>query len=47
MTDESGPGAAPVDDPTEVSAWRPVHRLLSDLAGEVADGSADPVQLLR
>jgi DNA-binding MarR family transcriptional regulator len=38
MSDESGPGsgAAPVDDPTEVSPWRPVYRLLSDLDDEIA-----------
>jgi DNA-binding MarR family transcriptional regulator len=31
-----GSGAAPVDDPTEVSPWRPVYRLLSDLDDEIA-----------
>jgi DNA-binding MarR family transcriptional regulator len=38
MSAESGPGsgAAPVDDPTEVSPWRPVYRLLSDLDDEIA-----------
>jgi DNA-binding MarR family transcriptional regulator len=38
MSDEPvpGPAAAPLDDPTEVSSWRPVYQLLSDLDDEIA-----------
>jgi len=38
MSDEPvlGPGAGPLDDATEVSSWRPVYRLLSDLDDEIA-----------
>jgi DNA-binding MarR family transcriptional regulator len=31
-----GSAAVPLDDPTEVSPWRPVYRLLSDLDDEIA-----------
>jgi DNA-binding MarR family transcriptional regulator len=43
MSDEPalGPGAAPPDDPTEVSRWRPVVRLISDLDDEIARVYAD------
>jgi DNA-binding MarR family transcriptional regulator len=36
MSDEPVPGSAPPDDPTEVSPWRPVYRLLADLDDEIA-----------
>jgi DNA-binding MarR family transcriptional regulator len=35
------PGAAPAGDPTEVSRWRPVFRLLSDMDDEIARVYAD------
>src|SRR5215468_7856494 len=43
MSDESapGPGAAPWDDPTEVSRWRPVMRLMSHMDDEIARVYAD------
>jgi DNA-binding MarR family transcriptional regulator len=43
MSDEPapGPGGAPRDDPTEVSRWRPVFRLLSDMDDEIARVYAD------
>jgi DNA-binding MarR family transcriptional regulator len=43
MSDESAPsaGAAPSDDPTEASRWRPVFRLLSDMDDEIARVYAD------
>lgn len=48
MNDAPGPdqdtaraGAAPGDDPTEVSRWRPVFRLLSDMDDEIARVYAD------
>ena len=43
MSDEPAaePGTAGVDDPTEVSRWRPVFRLLSDMDDEIARVYAD------
>jgi DNA-binding MarR family transcriptional regulator len=43
MSDEPAAvtGTAPVDDPTEVSRWRPVFRLLSDMDDEIARVYAD------
>jgi DNA-binding MarR family transcriptional regulator len=43
MSDEpvAAAGAAPVDDPTEVSRWRPVTRLLSAMDDEIARVYAD------
>jgi DNA-binding MarR family transcriptional regulator len=43
MSDEPGAaaGAVPVDDPTEVSRWRPVFRLLSAMDDEIARVYAD------
>src|ERR1700683_3261987 len=43
MSDEPvpGSGAAPRDDPTEASRWRPVSRLLSDMDDEIARVYAD------
>jgi DNA-binding MarR family transcriptional regulator len=43
MNDEpvAAAGAAPVDDPTEVSRWRPVTRLLSAMDDEIARVYAD------
>jgi DNA-binding MarR family transcriptional regulator len=43
MTGEPAPhrGAAPADDPTEASLWRPVFRLLSDMDDEIARVYAD------
>ncbi len=48
MSDEPAPPAqsaatraAPADDPTELSRWRPVHRLLGDLDDEIARVYAD------
>ncbi len=43
MSDEPGAaaGAVPVDDPTEVSRWRPVTRLLSAMDDEIARVYAD------
>ncbi len=43
MNDEPGAaaGAASVDDPTEVSRWRPVTRLLSAMDDEIARVYAD------
>jgi DNA-binding MarR family transcriptional regulator len=43
MSDEPvpGAGAAPPDDPTEASRWRPVFRLLSDMDDEIARVYAD------
>ena len=43
MSDEPAAvtGTAPVDDPTEVSRWRPVFRLLSDMDDEIGRVYAD------
>lgn len=43
MSDDHGAGPAgpPADDPTEVSRWRPVFRLLSDMDDEIARVYAD------
>jgi DNA-binding MarR family transcriptional regulator len=43
MNDEpvAAAGAAPADDPTEVSRWRPVTRLLSAMDDEIARVYAD------
>ena len=43
MSDEpaAAPGSARPDDPTEVSRWRPVFRLLSDMDDEIARVYAD------
>jgi DNA-binding MarR family transcriptional regulator len=43
MSDEpaAAPGAAHADDPTEVSRWRPVVRLLSDMDDAIARVYAD------
>jgi DNA-binding MarR family transcriptional regulator len=43
MNDEpaGAPGAARVDDPTEVSRWRPVFRLLSGMDDEIGRVYAD------
>ena len=43
MSDEPprGRGIQPADDPTEVSQWRPVFKLLSDLDDEIARVYAD------
>jgi DNA-binding MarR family transcriptional regulator len=43
MSDEPAPspGSAAVADPTEVSRWRPVFRLLSDMDDEIARVYAD------
>jgi DNA-binding MarR family transcriptional regulator len=40
MSDDHGAGP-PADDPTEVSRWRPVHRLLSDMDDEIGRVYAD------
>jgi DNA-binding MarR family transcriptional regulator len=43
MSDEpaAAPGTPAADDPTEVSRWRPVFRLLSDMDDEIARVYAD------
>ncbi len=43
MSDDHGAGPAgpPADDPTEVSRWRPVFRLLSDMDDEIGRVYAD------
>jgi len=41
QSDAPPPGTVPSDDPTEVSRWRPVFRLLSDMDDEIARVYAD------